>query len=205
MARYVDLIPNAQREAPEAPSFSVESEIKRAVIEFCRYSGIWRSNRVIETEAGVSEYRLRTERGGRVHDVLRVARVRPDGSESTLLARVGMAEIGRVISEYRAYSVNETTGRLVIASTPKSPGQLRVYAKLVPARDSQEFPDFIAEEWQDAIVQGALWKLLSWSNKPWSSRERSEDCRRAFYDEATRARQRAATDNWAAPVRIPRW
>lgn len=59
-------------------------------------------------------------------------------------------------------------------------GEIYMRIACKPTRDADEIDDFILEDWSDAIVAGAKWKLLSMPGKDWSDPGAGEFYRREW-------------------------
>lgn len=202
--RYADFTDEIRRDCVEAPFETIERETRTAAIEFCQKSRFWTEHRVVEVKVGESDVRLKPSQEGRVDQVLK-ADYLLNGS-TYRLAKVMDRRIGSVVDTGlpRAFSEGRkgTTPLIRLYPGSKEAASLDLYVVLVPQRDSRMIPDHIGEEWRDAIVHGALSRLLLQSGKPWTSPEKAAYHKHEFALAVRNARQEAASDSWA-PHSIP--
>jgi hypothetical protein len=73
-----------------------------------------------------------------------------------------------------------------------------------PLRDATEVDDFLFEDWSEAIVAGAKWKLLSQPSKEWSDLRAAEYYRKEYRKYLSQAKQqvmRGATGVYQETIR----
>jgi len=205
--RYSDFTDEVRRECFEAPFAAIESMVRDASIELCKSARLWNEHRTVSVGAGEFEVRLKPSQEGRVDQVLRCA-YRADGSERELRKIMDRGNINPQSGTplYFSESLRGSSPVLHLTPAPDKACELDLYVVLVPQRASRMIPDFISEEWRDAIVHGALGRLLMQSGKPWTNPEKALLHKREFALAVRDARQQAASDNWT-PQSIPlrRW
>lgn len=80
--------------------------------------------------------------------------------------------------------------RLVERPTVSIPDGLHVRVAARPSRTAQQFPTFLFNEWLDTIVDGALYRLHSMSNKSWARPEMVNYYLRRFRAGISRAKSK---------------
>lgn len=215
MARVSDFLVDVRPSAAEAPTPSIESEIRRGVIELCRESQIWRQEVGVELVEGKTDYQLRVTGEGRADNVLKALYIDDDNRQMVLQkGRHGDFVAGRE-SQFplggppRYFTVLPDGAAIRIHPIPDSSGsnpRLIVYTTVVPSRRARTIPDFIANKHHDAIVAFAKWRLLVIPDKPWTDPRMAEYHRRQFYRGVNQARREALSEQWApTQVKLRRW
>lgn len=202
MALHADLIDAVRSEAREAPGQAIGDHIRATVVEFCKRSRVWEDRQTIVLSAGQADYRLRILLEGRVDQVLSARLEWAGGGRA--LKKVPFIEAPSS-GEPRAFS--ETPGFIHFDPTPDKDGlSARLHVVYVPTIGSRTFPDFVLDEWRDALVWGATARLLKQPDKPWSNVERGMYLDREYHLAIRDARQKSASSNWV-PQSIPlrRW
>lgn len=202
MALYANLIDKARREVREAPSEAIGNEIRSSVIEFCQRTRSWRDYQTIFLSPGQHEYRLRFLMEGRVDQVLSCDLRK--GTEGRAIKKVEVTD--RFKSGRPAY-FSESPGYVRFSPVPDEDGyEARLHVIYVPAVGSRTYPDFIYDEWREAVTAGAVSRLLLQPDRPWSNPDRGLYLEREFHLAVRDARQKAQSGNWV-PQSIPlrRW
>lgn len=203
MAEIADLVPEVASVVTGAPEFRVERELSDAAYDFCRKTGIWREQlEPVPAASGWAEYehvapfRARVEKtlwGYYGDQQMRVA------DEQSVRAENLRGKTGQP----RAYAVvRGKRNGFVVTPTPgdNETNSFRFYAILLPTRDSEEIPDFLADEWQDALVAGAVARLFK-ADAAWANPGAAQAYRRDFDTEAARAKREAMT-GYGAQTRV---
>lgn len=142
MDRFLnDILP----QVPGCPGALVKNEVRRSAIEFCDDSWIWQDR---------SEYTVPAD-----HDEITLAI--PAGSA---IAGVQMAVDKAGFNEYTR---SGTTITLDHAGTDSTVFKVTVFLK--PARDADSLPDFLYEDWFEAIESRAKYELMNMPGKKWFS------------------------------------
>lgn len=196
MAEFADLLRDIEAEVPGCPEPVMDRELHDAAYDFCRRTGIWREElEPITPKADVAEYELTVPFWARAEKVLwgyhgthRMA----FWTESDVRAANHRAEDDT--GDPRHYAmVRGGRNKVVVHPIPADGDKaLTFYALLVPTRSSEELPDWLYDEWQDAIVHGALDRLQR-QKAEWGDPQRAQDHRRDFSREIARAKREAMT------------
>lgn len=196
-----------RRECLEAPFATIESEARASAIEFCYQSRAWTEKRLVEVEAGEQQVRLRPSQEGRVEQVLAATLV-----SGTCPRPLRMVVDRKHMTDRTGEPVYYSEGRrgpnpvMNLWPVPDKPVELELFVALVPQRQSRSIPDHISEVWHDAIVCGALARLLMQSNKPWTDPQKSTYYREKFAAAVREARHKTAFDNWTPrSVKYQQW
>ncbi len=178
---FLDLEPEIAPEVSPAPSPVVERAIREAARDFCRQTQIWRSDQPpVTTKAGRSDVYLALTPGSAVTAVLRATadgrELHPEPSRQT--------HSGSHPTHYWL----EQGQVLRLTPTPEQGGEaLAVSLALFPASSSTDLPDWIADEAREALVYGALSRLLV-QRSDWSDPQRAQLYRQKYQQEVARHR-----------------
>jgi len=212
VADYEDLVDLVRPHAIEAPLPSIISSIRRATIKLCRDSHIWREWLDVKVSTGDKTVRLRPRSG-------RVEAIREAVYEDSQIGRrsLSQANWGDLVYPERQTDTRPTHYALspdhskigffptIMADAAQGP-VVHTYLLLVPERSGDSFPDWIDEEWQEAIVHGALYYLYRTPRKPWSSQPRAAAERFEFMTGINQASRETRTDNWAPTMtKMRKW
>lgn len=221
MARYSALVADVRPWVPECPDRSIEDYARRTVIEFCRRSRFWLETLSIPLVHLQTGYEIPTVRPeGRPDQVLHASFVTdPSGEGNGKNVPLRHASHGQIKvpghstnmkSDPMYFSVDRTGRNLELWPQPSVDTQtnprILLYVVAVPNRSSRQFPDDILEEWQEALVDGILWKLMRMKNKPWTDIQASQLHRAEFFRQVNDARRETMTDGHATQrTRLRRW
>lgn len=86
-------------------------------------------------------------------------------------------------------------------------GGMEIRVALKPTETTQEVDDVFYNDWQQAVISGALQNLLSLPKKPWTDMQKAGDYGAQFNHEIQRARARATKGylRGGATVKPVRW
>ena len=206
--RYADFVDEIRGECYEAPIAAIERVIGQSAVDFCKQSRIWREKRTLEVESGTDQLRLRTSAGGRVDQVLQAVHLDTKGRTVEL----GKIEDHKIINapsgqpKYFSEGLERSNPVIRFWPVPDRVGQVELYVVLVPQRSSTAIPDHISEEWYEAIVHGALYRLMIQSDKPWANAEKALFHKQQFDLAVRDAKQKAVSDGWAPKtIELRKW
>lgn len=203
--KYADLIDDVLPNLAADPSDPVtEYAIKRAVIEFCAGSWVWRAfPDAISVKAGVNTYDLEPETGTDITTVLSAE------LNGVPLSPKDLPWLNKEIPGWRTtqksvkYFTQIDTESIILAPVPDTTvkfGLSLVYA-LQPSQKSVDFPNWIYTQFIYAIADGAMSKLMLMPQKPWSDPATGLDKRAKFESAIANARQSAVSALGTAPQR----
>lgn len=203
--KYSDLIRDVLPFLASDPSDPfTETVIKRAAIEFCRESWVWKH--VTEAEdvtVGEDTYDIDIPNGSAVAMVMDV------GLNGVPLEAKQVDWLNINVPTWRTnastpkYYTQTEPGQIMLAPTPSenTAGALVITVALQPARSATGFPEWISNKFPYAITDGALAKLMLVPGKPWTDLAGGAD-RRVLFDAAiANARAMAASGLGRAPIR----
>lgn len=204
--QYSDLISEVLPQLAADPSDPVtEQAIKRAVIEFCRESWVWRY--IPDTQdvvAGLLEYDLEPPQGADVVAVLDV-QVNNVPVTSRTIEMLNQEFPGwRTTSKTTKHFTQVDTSQILLAPLPEVgiTAGLSMTLALQPKLTATSFPSWIANQYMERLADGAVGRLMLMSNKPWSDPANGADHRRRFEAAIANARNDAASALGRAPVRV---
>lgn len=148
------------------PPTIAEDAIRKTAIDFCNQTSIWEYEGGFKTQYNVSDYPITTPDGTRLSTMRWVefngTRLTPKtGSSNTFYCR----GCGYTF-------VMEGKDTLWITPTPVDTtcnDYVAFGAALKPSQDACEIPDFLYEDWNDAITAGAAFRLFSIPKQEWSN------------------------------------
>lgn len=190
------LVPKAKREAPNCPSFIILDELRNTLIDFCINTDIYMQDLTpFVVASNINQYDasdLDIPGGTELNHIIDIFRTNSDSSTSQVSqkklvplkarAQIGSQSIfsvygkGRV--EYYAQKDHET---ILVAPTPETTETLYALYSLKPTQTATSVPDIIANEYQEVIVHGALYRLQMMKDSPWSDLQ-AADLNKRMYD-----------------------
>ena len=167
-------------EVPGCPLVLAKKQLVESAIDFCERSKVW-----LETQAAYAiaannaDYAFTTTTAGIV-DSIRSANwngvpIDPLTREwcdiYTPGWRPGVTPVITSPTPVGVTQINTTNFRLVY--TPSSSGSLVLEVAYKPTRTATVLPDILYDEYEEAIVCGALARLLVMNNTPWRNPEQA--------------------------------
>jgi hypothetical protein len=172
---FEDLLPQLLGEAPGCPDVTAINALRRATIEFCERTHAWSELQEDPTplEEGVHTYEIEAPAGARVELVLEV------WVNGAPLTGKSMAEIGRLVPGWQTATAN----RPVYFNAEEGENQLRLFpipaalngelltarVAYAPTSTSNRIADSVANKDLEALISGALGRLMVMPNKAWSN------------------------------------
>ena len=203
--QYSDLISEVLPQLAADPSDPVtEQAIKRAVIEFCRDSWVWRYiPDAADVVAGVLEYDLEPPQGADIVAVLDVqvnnVPVTPRSIEMLNVEFPGWRTTPKTTKHFTQLD----TSQILLAPLPEIgiTGGLAMTLALQPKRTATGFPSWISNQYMERIADGAVGRLMLMSDKPWSDASNGAMHMARFMAAIANARNDAVSALGRAPVR----
>ena len=166
-----ELLPDVLPQLNADPSEPVvEHAIKRAAIEFCELSRVWRH--VPDPQsiiAGESFYDIEAPMGA---DVVGVLSVKADG---VLLQAQTITQLDQLVPGWRSpgrvqYFAQLDTEQIMLAPAPDTAAEngLDMVLALRPSASSTTIPKWMMARYGQAIAHGALSRLYLMTGKPWA-------------------------------------
>ena len=203
--RYSDLLSEVLPVLSADPSDPVtEAAIRRAVTDLCFQSWIWKHYPdPIDVVAGTDQYELEPPYLG---NTITIVEARLSGD---VLVPANVSLLMRENPRWRSETgtpkrfIQTDTKNIVLQPVPDSSitGGLQVTLAITPSRNSDSFPQWIADRYLYTIIDGALSYLMMMQNKPWTNLQMGVDCRARFAAGIANARASAITSMDAAPLR----
>jgi hypothetical protein len=204
--KYSDLLDEVLPNLAADPSDPVtEHAIKRAAIQFCEGSWVWKHlPDPLDVEAGEAAYTIEIPSGS---DVAAVIGVEYDGQpiDQKSVDWLNANHPGwRTQTGTPKYFTQVDTEQIILAPVPESTltGALVLTLALAPSQSSTGFPKWISNQYIYAIADGALAKLMTMPNKGWTDVPTGLDRRVSFDAAVAGARATAVTALGRAPLRV---
>ena len=180
MKRAAEFLPLILPFCPECPDFLAEQHARFAAIEFCERSRAWRHVVTVTLAAGSAGLGVMVApEGAAIHEI---EFAEMDGRKLTPIQFSTIEAAPEGQAEY----VTQISPREVMV-TPFEPGTLRISVFLKPLTGGQYgtdaarplfdrfnmVPDFLVDMHGHTIAAGALAKLLSIPNEPWTHEKKA--------------------------------
>lgn len=189
MAKLSSLFSDVLSQAPNCPKVVAVTEIRKAAIELCERTAVWsRIHDPIYLYKNGAEYDLEDTPPDAVVD--RILDARLDGSPfgvvtpRDLFSYVGESGSPQVCSA-------SSPGIVTVAPTPEGRHVLNLRVAFKPDHKADEMDDSVINQWRDAIVNGALFRLKMMSEKPWSDPKAAAIHKTFFEDKVNKAKVKA--------------
>lgn len=193
MATYESLLPQVKDEVQGAPDFHLEDAVRNAVIDLLKDSGLYRTSLSMTLEDGKTDYEaadLDPPSGTRIDHYVKGwygnRELMAAGFED-VLARPSSSGPPR----YFAPLPDHNGFRVWPEPTSAETDTLKFLVTLLPERDSSEFPDWLADGYEDAIVLRAKYRLMRVGGQPWSNPELADLRLRQYLAKLTEAKRNA--------------
>ena len=191
------LVPKVRREAPNCPKSIIIDELRNSLIDFCVNTDIYMQELTpFVVAANVNEYEandLDIPAGAELNHIIDIFRSSSDStvrlSQKNLSPLEAKAQIGSqsIFKTYGTGRVKYYTQRdqenILIAPTPDATETFYALYSLKPTVTSTTIPSIIANEYKEAIVHGALYRLQMMKDSPWTDLQAAELNKR-MYDKA---------------------
>lgn len=204
--KYSDLLKEVLPGLSADPSDPVtENAIKRAVIELCARSWIWKMLcDQADVTAGESVVDMEPEMGA---SVAAVVSVEYNGKpiEPADISRLDASRPGwRMTTGEPVAFTQIDAGQIILTPTPDATqrGALSITLALQPSLTATGFPKWIAEKYLESIADGALARLLLMPGKPWADGTSGQLARSRFDQAIATARSSAASSIGRAALRV---
>lgn len=157
MKTVEDFVPFVVAYAPYLPQEIIQHAIRESIVEFLRETKVANDKMELETQEKVPDYIMEVPDCRRIIKVNTVewTRAHCSGRENWQLLRNG-EELDYVIELRRGEHPI-----IVFADPPKNPHRVRIDYSWTIGRDDCDIPDFVYEDYMQAIVAGALLRMAS--------------------------------------------
>ena len=192
MAAYSSLVKEVLPYVPLCPDSLVEQNIRSAAIEFCERSKAYILDMdPFNTTAGVYEYDFDVPTGTEVHQVLYMTE---DGND---MDPISPRSLELNYPDWRDRTGNphvylqKTPTTFWVVPVPSGSRQIIASVALKPTRTSNNLDTNITNQYRDAIIYGALYRLLRIPNREWTDVGAAREYLAQFNTEITQAELRA--------------
>jgi len=160
----------------QAPSPVVEDTVEDVIIDFCQKTSFYRQwlEDHIEVSVDDEEVELDLPDDTAVVEIISIQAVESDGSYG-----------GFIDPDTFMFSNQGDEPRIIFNDPSNEEYTARVRAALRPVVGFTDVPDWIYEDWRDAIVDGVKYRLLAMRSKPWYALQESEQ-HRVWYEREVR-------------------
>ena len=169
MAAYSSLVKEVLPYVPLCPDSLVEQNIRAAAIAFCERSKAYILDLdAFSTIAGVYEYDFDIPTGTEVHQILYMTE---DGND---MDPISPRSLELNYPDWRDRTGNphvylqKTPTSFWVVPVPSGTRQVIVSVALKPSRTSNNIDTTIANQYRDAIIYGALYRLLRIPSREWT-------------------------------------
>lgn len=203
--KYTAFVPDVTVQLLSDPSGPVvESAIRNAAIELCRSSWMWREYASAVT-VSANEPRIDIELPAGA-DLVAVLTVTLDG---LLLDNESGDRLDAMYPRWatdtgipKRYTQTDMSA-IILSPVPDSNyvDSLVIYYAVAPTRTATGLPDWIANDYWEEIVSGALARLLTMPGRPWTNMEAGDHHRNLFNFAISQAKESGLRALGRAPTR----
>lgn len=170
---YESLVPEVAPNLYGCPDLLIKNSIRSAVIELCEKASVYQAELdPVTTVSGIYEYDLEAPSGTSVQKILWVTHQGKDLEPitSTLLEQRIPKWREASNASTPAYFIKQNTSTFWLAPIPSTTivSSTLVRAVLKPTHTSTTCADEVMNDYRDAIINGALFRLLRIPNKDWT-------------------------------------
>ena len=184
---------------------TVDFHLRQAAIEFCRRSQCWRAELPITPVAGTETYLVPLPADSVASMLLDFTVLDSDGNSGDDYHLVAPNRGRQLERNFRTASyVYLSDDGLSISVQPipdSTDAQLVPYFSLKPSQTAAGIPDFLFAQYVDAIVAGALGRLLDMPKTPWRDAAEAGLQRGKFSSECGNASVRTSRGNASSATR----
>jgi hypothetical protein len=181
---------------PGCPPAAADSALRQSAIAFCEQSLAWQGTHPdVSVAAGVAEYAFTPPADAVVHLIIHAAL---DGEEIALypggpgMGSMGMGNISRHGWKGMQAYILAGADSLTLVPEPGVSGTLSMTVAFKPSTASMGIVDEQFNEYREAIVHGALARLMLSPKKPYSSTQLAQYHQQQFAVKTAAAGQRVA-------------
>ena len=194
---FSSFLPNVLSQVPGVPITVVDTQVRFAATEFCRYTGAWVEDLTpIASVKDQAEYSIVSNES--VNGLVRTIRqvyydktwVAPQDIKTLRKEHPTHPDAASSGIPYKYAMVDRDTMTLFPIPSTAIAGVLKVRATIIPKTTSNGLDAGVAEDYEETIISGALFRLMSMPNKSWTSVKTAEYHGRKFRSEMTMARAR---------------
>lgn len=193
---YESLIPEIAPHLHGCPDMLIKNSIRAAVIELCEKSQVYQAELdPVTTVSGIYEYDLETPSGTSIHKVLWVTHEGQDLEPMTSSLLEQRLPRWRQTDQNGVpqYFVKQSSELVWLAPAPSTTSAASTIIRVVlkPAHSSSGCADDVMNDYRDAIINGALFRLLRIPNRDWTDFKHSQVYGALFQGAVVDAERRA--------------
>jgi hypothetical protein len=191
-----DFVPSAlgMRGLVGVPPAIAEDAIRQAAIDLCDRGGTWEFKLTLQTQPRVHEYPLLIPELSNVVGIKSVtingSAYTPDLWGSRMCGCGGRAFALRGLRAISVYPVPDED----------DPAYADIELWLKPSQDACEVPNFLYDEWVDAIANGAAARLFAIPKQEWSNAGLMQRYTLVFQNDITRAKNKRVLMRTPGPL-----
>lgn len=199
------LIATLRLRLPGAGTDAIMSELSNAMHEFCTTTAAWRCDVERNLIANQDLYELQLAETGEIFEIIQL---KVDGARRRPLS----PDVTKSASGFVGYRVDrQQASRVYLYPTPTAnlAKGLKVVVALRPTMGTITMPIDIIERYHSMLLDGALARMYSHINKPYTNMDMAERHARAFRADITRTRRivrgadSQASPGWVYPQQAP--
>lgn len=206
-----DFYPYVMPDVPGCPEMTIDVALRSALIEFCEKTLlVQRDHDPITVIANTADYDLEPPTGQLVTKIMRAwynnVMLDPVAPDNVLYAEIYntlYTGANPIKSDPRNF-IQKDERSITVYPMPKATATnaltLRVAYK--PTRNATSFEDVLFEDYAEVIANGAKYRLMGMSGKPWTNGPGAATALALFNNGLNVARQRASRGSSRADVRI---
>jgi hypothetical protein len=171
-------LPDVSSRVPGASKPEIDKAIITTIREFCTKTLLWkRKLTAVDVVAGTSEYTITAPADAAIVDIDRIE------VSDQFVNPTSMDLLDRMPDTWRSEEASQPSEYMVDAEkvltlreipTIGITGGIIIWAILKPTPTATTVPDFIYDDWYEAILNGAVAFLMRIPNKSWSNLEGAE-------------------------------
>lgn len=199
--KYSDLFVYVLSEVPGCPEFTAERAIRDACIDFCARTDIYRAEaQTLVVTAGITEYELDAPVGTEPNHVKTILRNGRPLTASTYEDVITLIELSD--RSYPQCFAQYDNANVLIGPKPVERESLKVLYTLKPTQSSTSIPDTIGNEWREALVSGALFRLQMMAGQPWLNPNAANANAQIYERSVAKAIRQAKYGHGGAPLTV---
>ena len=170
---YESLLPDVIPMAPGCPDMLIENAIRSSTIELCEKAGVYKKELdVITTTANIYEYDLEPPSGTAVHKINWVTHkgidLEPLSTSLLETRKPKWREAAYAGTPEYFVKVTQSLFWLVPVPNVTTTSSTYVHVQLKPTHSSTSCDSDVMNDYRDAIVTGAVFRLLRMPSKDWT-------------------------------------
>jgi hypothetical protein len=184
-------------DVPGAPKTTLESALRSVIRSFCETTQLYiRALSPISIVANTATYTLTPPSNTSIvmveHAMCQDQPIYPESADMLDRGTENWRD-QEASGQHQYMADSEKVLRLRYIPTENVANGLEVWVSLKPSATTDTVPDFIVEDYYEAILDAAKAKLFKMTNKPWTNVEASEFFRTEYHEKRSVAKRRKIT------------